>query len=397
MSRRRLLQHAFRGAAVLAFAGMAASCASDGPTGGGPPGGGGPGGGSQTLDDFVGITTDGTVLGGLYAIRSTGVTTEPVRTAAVAYLASLSAEQRAASLFPIPPASAATDEFRLWSNVDGYQRQGLSLAQLNDQQKALGLGILRAGLSARGLATSETIRKLNTVAGELVSKPDQFNENLYYFTFLGEPSATEPWGWQFEGHHLVLNYFVLGDQVVMTPSFYGTEPRTGGGLSAFDQELAAGIALINSLDAAQQAKAILSTDKTGDNNVAEAFGDNTTVPYQGILATELTPTQQEALFAFVALFVHEDDGHATLRMADIRAQVAQTYFSWVGGTAPDSVFYARVQSPVVLLQFDCQGPGPIGQGTDVEGVSRNHIHAVIRTPNGNDYGKDLLKLHLAGK
>lgn len=401
LSRRRLLQRAFQTAGVLAFAGMAAACSSgtSAPTGGPPdggPGGGGPGGGSQTLDEFVGVTTDGTVIEDLYAIRSTGVSTEPVRTAAVAYLAALSPEQRTASVFPIPPESAATDEFRLWSNVDSYERQGASLADLTDQQKTLALAILAAGLSARGLSTSETIRKLNTVAGELVSRPEQFNEDLYYFSFLGEPSPSEPWGWQFEGHHLVLNYFVLGDQVVMTPSFYGTEPRTGGGLSAFDDELAAGIALINSLDADQQAKAIVAADKTGDDNVAEAFGDNTQVPYQGILATELTAAQQEALFAFVALFVHEDDGHAALHMADIRAQLDQTWFSWVGGTAADSVFYARVQSPVVLLQFDCQGPGPIGQGSGVSGVTRNHIHAIIRTPNGNDYGKDLLALHLAG-
>ncbi|MEV6616671.1 hypothetical protein AB0N31_23020 [Streptomyces sp. NPDC051051] len=26
--------------------------------------------------------------------------------------------------------------------------------------------------------------------------------------------------------------------------------------------------------------------------------------------------------------------------------------------------------------------------------TRQHIHTIIRTPNGNDYGVDLLKLHL---
>ena len=41
---------------------------------------------------------------------------------------------------------------------------------------------------------------------------------------MGTPSETEPWGWQLDGHHLVINYFVLGDQVVMTPAFMGSEP-----------------------------------------------------------------------------------------------------------------------------------------------------------------------------
>ena len=43
-------------------------------------------------------------------------------------------------------------------------------------------------------------------------------------TVMGTPSATEPWGWQFDGHHAVINYFVLGDQVVMSPHFAGSEP-----------------------------------------------------------------------------------------------------------------------------------------------------------------------------
>jgi hypothetical protein len=27
--------------------------------------------------------------------------------------------------------------------------------------------------------------------------------------------------------------------------------------------------------------------------------------------------------------------------------------------------------------------------------TRQHIHTIVRTPNGNDYGKDLLRQHLA--
>ena len=41
---------------------------------------------------------------------------------------------------------------------------------------------------------------------------------------MGTPSASEPWGWQLDGHHAIVNYFVLGDQVVMSPFFAGPEP-----------------------------------------------------------------------------------------------------------------------------------------------------------------------------
>ena len=66
--------------------------------------------------------------------------------------------------------------------------------------------------------------KLNHTLGELVNNHREFDEDLYFFTIMGTPSSTLPWGWQLDGHHLIVNYFVLGDQVVMTPTFLGSEP-----------------------------------------------------------------------------------------------------------------------------------------------------------------------------
>jgi hypothetical protein len=54
---------------------------------------------------------------------------------------------------------------------------------------------------------------------ELNNGDPRYDEELYFFTVMGKPSLTEPWGWQIDGHHLVINYFILGDQVVMTPVF----------------------------------------------------------------------------------------------------------------------------------------------------------------------------------
>jgi hypothetical protein len=77
-------------------------------------------------------------------------------------------------------------------------------------------------------------------------------------------------------------------------------------------------------------------------------------------------------------------------MAEVRAHLDQTYFGWIGDAAPDSVFYYRIHSPVILIEFDHQTPVAL-EGPRVPG--RAHIHSVVRTPNGNDYGKDLLRLH----
>ena len=87
-----------------------------------------------------------------------------------------------------------------------------------------------------------------------------------------------------------------------------------------------------------------------------------------------------------------EEGHAKIKMDDVMAHLDNTWFAWVGKTDKDAVFYYRIHSPVVLIEFDHQGPvGIQGQGRD---ATRNHIHTMVRTPNGNDYGKNLLRQHL---
>ena len=79
---------------------------------------------------------------------------------------------------------------------------------------------------------------------------------------------------------------------------------------------------------------------------------------------------------------------------EVKRQLDHTRFAWIGGTEADSVFYYRIQSPVVLIEFDHQRPANLARfATDANQPTRQHIHAVVRTPNGNDYGKDLLRQH----
>ena len=80
-----------------------------------------------------------------------------------------------------------------------------------------------------------------------------------------------------------------------------------------------------------------------------------------------------------------------MRLAEVEEHLDQTRFAWIGSTDEDAVFYYRIQSPVIYIEFDHQRP----IGLERTGIpTRDHIHAVIRTPNGNDYGKDLLRQHL---
>jgi len=342
-------------------------------------------------DVFVGLTTAGTPLAGLFPIEATGVSTGPVREAADRFLASLSADQRARTTFAVD-----SDEWRLWNNVHRYARQGVSFRQLSEPQREAGFDLMRASLSARGFRQSRDIMRLNGYLGQVLNNFDEYGDDLYYLTVMGQPSATEPWGWQLDGHHLIVNYFVLGDQVVMTPAFMGSEPVTVAsgpyaGTAVLQDEERAGLELMRSLGPDERAQAILQPAKTANNALAQAFRDNLVLNYAGVNARSLSEDQREKLVAVIESFVsHMDEGHARVRMDEVRAHLDDTWFAWIGGSGPDDVFYYRVHSPVILIEFDHQMPVAL-DGPRVPGKA--HIHTVVRTPNGNDYGKDLLRQH----
>ena len=345
---------------------------------------------------FKGITAKGVVEPNLFPVRSTGVTTEPVRLAASAFLAGLTAAQRTATTFPVD-----ADEWRKWMNQSFYVRQGVSFQDMTEPQRDAAFALLRAGLSAKGLKLTRDIMRLNHTLGELNDNNfAEYGEWLYHVTVMGTPSDTEPWGWQFDGHHAIINYFVLGDQVVMTPFFTGSEPATARsgkykGTTILRDEQQRALALVNGLAEPQRSKAILNFSKTGNNILTEAWQDNVVLDYAGLRATELTEPQRRQMLDLVALYVNNmADGHARVRMDEVRRHLDNTWFGWIGRTDPGSVFYYRIHSPVILIEFDHNRPANLRHlAADPMQPNVEHIHTIVRTPNGNDYGKDLLRQH----
>ena len=349
-------------------------------------------------EPFKGITTGGTVEAGLFPVHSTGVSTEPMRKTAAAFLAALTEEQRKKTMFPVDD-----PEWRKWMNQHFYVRQGVPFLEMQDAQRDAAYSMLGAALSPRGAQLARDIMKLNTTLAELNNNDfEQYGEGRYYFTMMGTPSKKDPWGWQIDGHHLIVNYFVLGDQVVMTPLFVGSEPviaRAGkyAGTRILQAEQGKGLEMIRALDETQRAKAVINTGKPGNNNVGEAFKDNVVLDYAGIAGAAMNAKQKEQLLALAAEYVNNmDAGHAKVKMDEIRRQIDRTHFAWIGGTADDSVFYYRIHSPVILIEFDHQLPvGVRHLAANPKAPDREHVHVVVRTPNGNDYGKDLLRQHYA--
>jgi Protein of unknown function (DUF3500) len=344
---------------------------------------------------FRGITTNGNILPGLFQISPTGVSTEPVRVAAEQFIATLNNVQLARTLFSVDDV-----QWQKWMNQHFYVRAGVSFQEMNQAQRNAALALMRVSLSARGLELTRNIMRLNETLAELSGDHIFIGEWLYYITVLGKPSATEPWGWQLSGHHAIVNYFVLGDQVVMTPLFVGSEPVRADsgkykGLAVLQQEQNDGLEMLRALSEAERRQAVLSFSKTGNNNLTEAFKDNVVLDYAGLRSSEMAGAARSRLRELINLYVSNmDDGHARVKMNEVDRHLGNTWFAWMGGSQPDSVFYYRLQSPVILIEFDHQRPANLAQfAKDPRQPTQQHIHCVVRTPNGNDYGKDLLRQH----
>ncbi|HVC62566.1 MAG TPA: DUF3500 domain-containing protein [Acetobacteraceae bacterium] len=339
---------------------------------------------------FTGLTAGGTPRPGLFPLHRTGVSLAPVIAAGEHFLAALSPAERDTAAFPID-----SDAWREWSNIHPYlSRHGVCLRDLGETKRAAALALVRESLSASGFTTARNVMQLNEHIRELTGRPEEYGEWYYWLSIFGMPSAEQPWGWQIDGHHLIINCFALGDQIVLTPSFLGSEPVFAAsgqyaGTRVFEDEEAKGLALMRALSPAQQEAATISKDLPMEV-FAAAYRDNLTLGYQGINYDRLTPAQQALLRGLIGVYVGRiRPGHAEIRMAEVTAHLGETWFAWMGSCDAASPFYYRIHSPVILIEFDHQR----GIALDNDEPSRNHIHTLVRTPNGNDYGKDLLRQH----
>ncbi|MBV9597825.1 MAG: DUF3500 domain-containing protein [Chloroflexi bacterium] len=358
------------------------------------------------MGPFRGVTTDGHVQPDLFSVVRTGVSTRRMVEAANDFLRSVGEERRTAACLPID-----TPEWRLWINgMELRLRHGLLLEDLTASQRDAALGVLRASLSLDGFERVRTIMYLNRVLGEITGDPGILNEWRYWLSIFGQPGPDQPWGWQLDGHHLNISCFVLGDQVVLTPCFMGAEPRISDRepfpeARAFDREQRTAVELVQALSAPQREQAILypsmlSKDlppvrrhPTEGRMQAGAFRDNAVMPYEGIRAVQLTNAQRGLLMDLIGTYVaFLPSGHDDVRRREIMAHLDQTHFAWIGRTDSDQgPFFYKVHSPVLLIEFD-HHRGVFLDNSEPEGL---HAHSVVRTPNGNDYGRDLLRQHYA--
>ena len=136
-------------------------------------------------EPFRGVTTDGQVVPDLFSLQQTGVSTKPVKDAADAFIASLTAAQKQVALHAID-----APEWRKWTNWEQYPlRHGVSLDQMSPSQRQAALALLRESLSVRGFDTARNVMKLNRCWGKSPLTGSSLGNGCISCAFLARP----PW------------------------------------------------------------------------------------------------------------------------------------------------------------------------------------------------------------
>ncbi|KAL5041111.1 hypothetical protein BDW71DRAFT_213387 [Aspergillus fruticulosus] len=358
------------------------------------------------LDEpFIGITVDGTRRENLFSLADEGAPIEQMvdRANSVLQLFDASEVQKFSH-------EVDSENWRKWSNPEFIiYRTGARLEDLKQEQQQAILDLLQASLSPAGYARVLGAMWTNDFLGELCHAKSIMNRYSYQFTLYGKPSTTEPWGYSVFGHHLSVNIVAIGRQMTVSPIFLGAEPNVidSGpykGVRVLDSAQDIPLALIQSLpselqDRAQIFKNLHDEHMPSDRwnpadqsqrHLGGAFQDNRVIPYEGIKAEDMPPAQQEKLRQLISLYLEIlPSGPYNARMRQVRQHWSETYFCWIGGYGDEDAFYYRVQSPVVMIEFDHHS----GVFLLNREPAKYHIHTIVRTPNGNDYGREWIRLY----
>ncbi|MEL7974807.1 DUF3500 domain-containing protein [Isoptericola sp. F-RaC21] len=354
-------------------------------------------------EPFRGVTEDGTLRTDLYPLTPPGPDEEaPVAdmvAAADALLAALDDAGRDRLVHDV-----TAPEWQTWANPEFMQFDtGLRLEHQPPEVRARALDLVRASLSPEGFELAHAMMRINGFLGEVTDLRSVLNEWSYNVALYGEPDRERPWGWQLFGHHCALNCLVVAGRMVLSPVFLGAEPDeidTGSArvTAPFQDRIDHGLALMAAMTPQQRAAATTYEQMVdpamppgrvhpGDErHLAGAFQDNRVIPFEGVRVRDLAPEARREALAVAAAFVGLlPAGPRTARMREITSHLDETWFSWIGGHQAGDVFYYRLQSPVLVAELDHH----CGVFLDYDTPKPFHVHTVLRTPHGNDYGRAL--------
>jgi len=356
--------------------------------------------------------------------------------AADSWLRSLTADQREAALHPGP---GGDDQERTTWFYTPTDHGGLTLNEQRPGQQQLAMRLLSTGLSVEGYALAAVVMSLENITDRLESWTRDWGRErgrdpgAYYFRVFGSPGDTT-WGWRCGGHHISVNYTIVGGQIAScTPCFIGALPaelsllagetlRPLGNLEVTARELASDLdqrgeavvlhrSAISDIVSGNRARVLdgdemihmqdlwrgrfaderLSSlldqiDDVAENGSGYGPGDHRalaiTARPKGIPGSKLTPGEQARLLTLVQSYVRRFPKEIADPWLDgYRAGdgLAGLHFAYAGEPGHGPAYY-RLQDQRLFIEYDNTQNGA------------NHAHSVIRDLTA-DFGMDALADH----
>ena len=325
--------------------------------------------------DFV---SDASFIVGTFSPANRDHSPAAMADAANAFLKSLDENQKSAAMHELE-----SKERRAWTNLPARKDAGgVHFSDLKDEQTKLACQLMANLFSEQGY---NKIREIMLADDQLLrgGRPrNGFGTENFALVIFGTPSATEPWAFQVDGHHVGVNLAINGEAITMSPSFIGTQPSgfsiAGKKYKPFEHETGKAHALVGSLTDEQIKKAILGPSRT---DIVTGPGKDNFVPEpKGVDCSTFNEAQKKQLLSLISQWVNDlPEAQAEKRMKQIASEIDNMKFSWNGSKAPQSDVSYVIQSPSLIIEYACQSLG----GNPLE-----HLHSNYRDPT-NDYGKQL--------
>lgn len=263
-----------------------------------------------------------------------------------------------------------------WTNVPGSRSGGIRLGDLSPDQQDKVWQLLQNFLS------ESAFDNVHFLAAVLEEASGAGPLGDYTIAMFGTPGTDSAWGFQFDGHHIALNFVVDGDHVILAPAFLGSRPTTVQGVTPLAAEIRTGREFISQLTAAQ--KELAFVPKLVQENLIVGSGrghidqgarydvsdfDQVGLPYPSL--TEAQQTQFRSLVKSYVNRLHADFAEDSVETIERHLDSGHFVYSNRG----DRIYYRIYVKNGVLIEYS--------------DVGRDHVHTVVRLLGSRpftDYG-----------